>query len=780
MKFTVKFAGRVALVFAALCAIATPLVAQQAQSAPGSPASIVTPELTIPRVQRAPTIEDFLEMEPRNGMAEQMAKVENFRQQRPVEGSPASQRTEAYLGYDEKNLYIVFVCFDREPKNILARMVPRENFVDTNFTGIDELVSITLDTFNDRRRGYVFQLNPYGIQWDGTITEGAGFDASFDALWYSKGQLTPQGFVVWTAIPFKSLRFSSEPKQVWRILLNRDIPRNNEASFWPSFTSRISGFINQAVPMHGLENISPGRNIQFIPYGAFRAFRALDPGHATAEPFFAHTRAEFTGGVDAKVVFKDSLVLDMTVNPDFSQMESDEPQLQTSERFEIFFPEKRPFFIENAAYFRTPINLLFTRRIADPQFGVRLTGKIGRTALGILFADDEAPGERPRLVSHAGKRAYFGVLRVNQEIFGQSTVGLIFTDREFAGGHNRVAGVDTRLRHDRNWTTTLSAVTSSTEDSTGAREAGPAYSASVQRRGRSFNYTMNYTDFSAGFRSDPGFIPRRDLRMAVNSIGYTFHPERKLITWGPRFENVLTWDHSGARLGNEYLASVNFEFARQTNFSLNYNPEFEALRPGDAPGVTQYLGFDRANTFFTFSSKYFRKFEVRGEYVWGERINVDPVAGQAPELARRTQGNLQITLSPLTRLRIDNTYLLFRLRDRPTGESVLNNHIFRSKWNWQFTRELSLRVIAQYDALLANGAHTSLETSKNFNLDFLVTYLLHPGTALYVGYNSNLQNVDLIACPPGSGCSTQIIRRPTQFINDSRGLFAKFSYLIRF
>ncbi len=719
-------------------------------------------------------------MEPRNGMAEQMAKVENFKQQRPVEGSPASQRTEAYLGYDDKNLYVVFICFDREPNKILARMVPRENFVDESFTGIDELVSITLDTFNDRRRGYLFQLNPYGIQWDGTVTEGAGFDASFDALWYSKGQLTPQGFVVWVAIPFKSLRFSNEPKQVWRILLNRDIPRNNEASFWPSFTSRISGFINQAVPMYGLQDISPGRNVQFIPYAAFRSFRALDPGHATAEPFFASRRAEFNGGVDGKIVFKDSLVLDLTVNPDFSQVESDEPQLQTSERFEIFFPEKRPFFIENSAYFRTPINLLFTRRIADPQFGARLTGKIGRTAIGILVADDEAPGKRPSLASELDKRALFSVVRMNREIFGLSTVGLIFTNREFAGGYNRVGGADTRVRFGSNWTTTFQAVTSGSRDSAGAASAGPAYFASVQRRGRSFDYTLNYSDISPGFRSAAGFIPRLDIRQVTQSTGYRFFPERKLNNWGPRLESILMWDHTGARLGEEYLASVHFEFIRQTRFSFYYNPEFEALRPGDAAGVTQYLGFDRTNTFFNFSSKFFRKFEVRGEYVWGEKINVDPVAGQAPELARRTQANLGMTISPLTRLRIDNTYLLFRLRDIQTGESVLNNHIIRSKWNWQFTRELSLRVIAQYDALLANGAHTSLETSKNFNLDFLVTYLLHPGTALYVGYNSNLQNVDLVQCAPGSGCSTQVIRRPTQFINDSRGLFAKFSYLIRF
>jgi len=243
------------------------------------------------------------------------------------------------------------------------------------------------------------------------------------------------------AIPFKSLRFPSTSKQTWGIIFNREIPRLNEDTYWPHISSRIEGQLNQSGSLEGLENISPGRNLQMIPYGVFRSFRALDTRDPLA-PRFVRERADFDAGLDAKFVLKDSLVLDVALNPDFSQVESDEPQVTVNERFEVFFPEKRPFFLENASYFQTPIALLFTRRIADPQFGVRLTGKVGPWALGAFVMDDESPGKRvpPGDPLH-GKRAYFGIVRINRDIGRQSTLGLIFTDREFENSFNRIGGL---------------------------------------------------------------------------------------------------------------------------------------------------------------------------------------------------------------------------------------------------------------------------------------------------------------------------------------------------
>ncbi len=761
-------------------------------AAAGDPPS---PGIVIPRVDRPPTLEDFLEMKPGPAVEGKLAKVDDFRQTRPSDGKPGTERTEAYIGYDDKNLYVVFVAFDSEPKKLRARLVNRENWVDQHGAMLDDGVSVSLDTFNDQRRGYIFQANAYGVQWDGLYSDANGFDESFDTVWGSRGKITTQGFVIWFAIPFKSLRFSSASEQTWGILLNRDLPRKSEVVFWPYTPPNVQGFFRPAASMKGLKDISPGRNMQFIPYGALRAFRALDTRDPLA-PAFAGRRAEFNAGLDSKFVFKDSLVLDLTVNPDFSQVESDEPQITTNERFEVFFPEKRPFFLENASYFQTPINLLFTRRIADPQFGARLTGKMGRYAFGALFADDQSPGRQ--VVSSdplRDQRAYFGVVRVSRDLFKSSSIGLLYVDREFSGdlagrslsnipisaraNFNRVGGVDGRLQFSQSWVALFQAVASSTKFLDGTRIAGPAYQASLSRRGRKFNGGVSYADYSPGFETLPGFVPRKDVRALSGEASYRWWPERRLHSWGPNFTVERVWDHSGTRLNWIVLSELTFNFAAQSSFTLFYAPENELFRPQDFPGIASNLDFHRTTRGFSFSTSVLKQATLSGEFRFGQRVNIDPPAGQPPELVRRSSGNVTLTLRPVFRLRIDNTYLLFRLTDRANQLSVFNNHIIRSKWNWQFNRELSLRVILQYNALLANQVNTSLETTKQFNADILFTYLPHPGTALYVGYNSDLQNLDVTPCGLSATCSTQVVRT-NRFLNDARGFFAKFSYLFRF
>lgn len=363
------------------------------------------PTVTIKRVSRAPTLEDFLGMEPSSDLVGELAKVSGFIQRTPVEGEPSSQLTEVFMGYDDDNLYVIFVAFDDEPEKVRARMTRRESIFD------DDWVTVVLDTFNDQRRAFVFYCNPYGIQRDALFIEGVGEDESFDTLWYSRGERTDRGYVVLYALPFKSLRFSDKDKQTWGLHLERWIPRSNDWSLWPQASSRIARFLSQTGHIE-MENISPGRNIQLIPYAASRSFRALDPDLPEG-PDFVEDFRDISVGLDAKFVIQDSLTLDATANPDFSQVESDEPQVTVNQRFEVFFPERRPFFIENAQYFETPLNLVFTRRIADPLLGARLTGKIGPWAIGALVTNDEAPGKRalPGTPLH-GQSAFYGIFRV--------------------------------------------------------------------------------------------------------------------------------------------------------------------------------------------------------------------------------------------------------------------------------------------------------------------------------------------------------------------------------
>ena len=337
------------------------------------------PTVGIPRLEAPPVFEDFLDMQPPPGHG--MGHVSGFIQQDPEDGEPATQRTDVYFGYDDRAMHFVFVAHDTEPDKIRAHMNRREKISG------DDLVEVMLDAYGDEQRAFAFIVTAGGVQWDAVWTEGRGFDSTWDAVWDSKARLTPGGYVVQMAIPFKSLRFPADAGHDWKMVLIRDIPRATENAFWPRVSNRIEGRLSQSATLTGLEGISPGRNMQLIPYATARNFEVLNEEDAEID----EDDFDPDAGLDAKMVFKDTLALDLTFNPDFSQVESDLPQITVNERFEVFFPERRPFFLENADYFRTPINLLFTRRIADPRTGARLTGKLGSFALGTLVIDDEAP-----------------------------------------------------------------------------------------------------------------------------------------------------------------------------------------------------------------------------------------------------------------------------------------------------------------------------------------------------------------------------------------------------
>lgn len=798
------------------------------------------PTLTIPRLTHAPALEDFLEMQPNGETALQMAKVTGFVQRTPHDGEAVSEETEAYLGYDQKNLYLVFVCFD-DPKKVRARMSRREDIYD------DDQVAVLFDTFHDRRRAYEFQTTALGVQWDAIYTEatraevGGNWDTSFDTVWDSRGKVTSRGFVVWMAIPFKSLRFPATKQQEWGIILYRGIIRKNEDSFWPYVSRKMEGRLGQAATLYGLEGISPGRDIELIPYGVMRSFRSLDTVDPY-NPFFQKAAVQGQPGMDAKFVIRDHFVLDATANPDFSQVESEDPQITVNQRFEVYFPEKRPFFLENEDYFRTPIDLFFTRNIQDPSAGIRLTGKEGPYSVGVMSTDDRAPGLAvPNFCpatslncsdSLTGIRSYFTIARVSRDIFKQSSVGAVYTDWECptTGEYNRAGGLDTRLKFNANWTLEAQAVVSSSNlpglhssnlQSTceynlfpfssgnagkGNYYAGPADKVEVRRNGLHFNYIGTYQDVSPGFVTVPGFVNRVDIRGLYNTIYYRFRPKKGwILSWGPSMLQRYVFDHEGNRLDTNYDPYVRIEGRGQTYIWLDpYEELRERLRPQDFAflGLSENKNQDYHEHISSVRAQtgYLRKVTVGGSYSWGDGVNFVPAAHSLPQglLSRSNTADGTLTFRPVKPLKIENTYLFERLRATdneyllalaqtpgvPIGKGILNNHIVRSKWNWQFTPQLSLRVILQYNSILANTPgntlypYTYLPTQKQFNADFLVTYLVHPGTAIYVGYNSDLQNLDhsLMLDPAGlAGLYT-----PKGYINDSRQFFVKVSYLFRF
>lgn len=742
----------------ALCgALASCVASLQAQgSSPtreGRPAADEASVARITRVAQAPRLEDFVSGDPNlHGPGDSVLTVTRFRQYEPGDGAPASEPTSAYLSYDDKHLYVVFVCRG-DPARIRAGLSKREDIA------VDDGVAVYLDTFHDRRHAYVFQVNPLGVQLDGLVTEGQDDDFSFDAVWQSEGRLTPQGYVVRIAIPFRSLRFPRAPRQEWGIGLVRYIHANSETSFWPYVTKGIAGLVPQFAQLEGLHDISPGRNLQAIPYGAFTGARYLDK----STPAFRSAR-DGRMGMDVKGVIRDALTVDATVNPDFSQVESDEPQVTVNERFETFFPEKRPFFIENAGYFQTPVTLFFSRRIADPGAGVRFTGKMGRWAMGAIGIDDRAPGELPTGEAAERQRAGLGTVRLQRAIGSESALGVLASQRTLGAARNRVASADARLRLTPLWTFTGQGIATSTVDSDGTGSSGTGWYASLSRDGRNMDYAVTYLELSPAFDAQLGFVPRTAIRQLHQELELVTRPTGTVVKVGPTISSSLTWDRDGLLLDHSLEAAFEVKLVGETKLELKRTQAFERFH--DVP-------FDTHETEIAFDSELLKWLAFSSKLKLASAVNHKPAAGVEPFLGDALEGELVFMWRPTERLRLDHTFLYERLTV-PSGVRVFTDRILREKLNYQFSRALSLRAIVDYSAVDRDSTLSRLDPERRWAIDALLTYLVNPWTALYVGYQDGYENVALV---PGTPATLQRTDDPTT--STGRQLFLKVSYLLQ-
>jgi hypothetical protein len=735
--------------------VASPLRAQSGSQVPDNRPGQT---LTITRVEVAPKLEDYLDGTAPDGLQ----AVSEFVQRDPGDGVPASQRTEAYLSYDDDHLYAIFIARDSEPGRVRATLTRREGFEN------DDTVGIALDTFLDQRRAYLFVVNPLGVQRDAVSQDNGEDDESFDTVWESEGQLTDFGYVVRIAIPFKSLRFPNRPEQEWGIALLREIPRNNETSFFPYITRRISGFIRQLATARGMRDVSPGRNFQLIPYAAFAGARFLDVG----QPAFVSER-DGRAGLDGKVVVRDAFTVDLTFNPDFSQIESDEPQVTINQRFEVFFPEKRPFFIENASYFETPFNLFFSRRIADPQVGARVTGKAGGWAMGGLVMDDRAPGEVVAPTDPAfEKRAGIGVFRLQRELPRQSSVGILATTRGFAGESSQVAAIDGRYRLSDTWVVTGQLALSQVEED-GATLSDPAIQIEFDRTGRNWGAFLRFEDVGEDFRAPLGFVNRVDTRVVNPFFRYTWFPERAgIVSLRPELSGTALWNHAGTLEDWDVNAEFRVELKGQTEIEAGLSESMERF---------EGIEFRKRGYSASFETALLKWLEGSASVETGQEINFFPSAGVQAFLANGTEAEVSMTLKPIAQLRLDQTYLFTRLIARDNvpqvqpGSVIVDNHIWRSRASYQFTRRLSLRAILDYSAVLPDSTLIDLEREKRFTADLLATYQIDPWTAIYVGYTDGYGNLEIDPL-------SRDRLRPTNsaFHPLGRQLFVKTSYLLRF
>ena len=420
----------------------------------------------IPLTIDAPVIDGKLDEE----MWKQAAVFKDFIQTSPGDRIAPSKPTEVYVFYDETNLYIGFKCWDDKDK-IRATVAKRDEV-----TGEDN-VRVWLDTYDDQRRAYIFAYNPFGIQQDGIYTEGRGTDFSVDIVMESKGVIQDWGWSVEVKIPFKSLRYAAGEGKKWGFNVARNIERfNDEFDEWMPIDPNITGRLIQHGKITGLNDIKFEKTLEVVPSVTVsetgnrtrnvarylvNQFGYYDP---VSNPNGLVERSRFVNspikpefGANIKYTLTPNITLDAAINPDFAEIEADAPIVAANRRFPVFFQEKRPFFLEGADIFNSPLQIFYSRTIIDPDYAAKLTGKIGKYSFGFLGASDNAPGNydeddindrsiRPRIDEFIGKNATFAVLRVKRDFGAENNVGFFGTYRGFPEQKNLVGGFDGRFK----------------------------------------------------------------------------------------------------------------------------------------------------------------------------------------------------------------------------------------------------------------------------------------------------------------------------------------------
>jgi hypothetical protein len=749
--------------------------------------------LTIPQLRVRPTLSDFLGPG-LDSPATKMLRVDRFIERYPVDGLKPQNSTTAYLGYTHDYLFVAFICRDHQPSLIRAHMAQRDSLGD------DDHVRVMLDTFHDQRRAFVFESNPLGIQADALYSEQDGYDFSFDTVWSTWGRVTPFGYVVLMRIPFSSLYFAkSEPDEMrtWGIILERNISHSNESDYWPRSNPDIAGQLTQDMAVQGFEDIEHGRNLQFEPYVLARSLRKLNTANPV-NPFFDVKHFQTYTGLDAKFILHNSLVLDTTVNPDFSQVGVNDPAAP-NQRFPPYFPEVRPFFIENSSYFMTPIGLYYTNNIVTPQYGARLTGKLGPWAMGVLDVDDRSPGQAvPENSPEANSRAHFYIGRVDRDIGRHSNAGFIYADREYLGSFNRAGGSDYRARVGSRWTFTGQALTSETRNISNGTQgeqkcqnkalycSGQAYFEQTSYSDLHRNWWVAYNDTSAGFVTDTGFFVRPDVREPSGRFSYTFLPARgPILSHGPSIYGERIWDHTGLPLDYYLHPSYSFTFKARTSLSAYVSVGQDQLRPVDYSALESNVEYHTQRAGFNFYTSPVPYFAASGGYYSGTTIYYEPPGGQGPGPVNVSSPHVSLDVKPFRSVDLDNSYVYTHFTNPDDGELVYDNHELISRWNYQFNKALSLNLIGQYVATLPHPDATDLSDSKDLFADALLTYMPHPGTAVYFGYIGNYANLDRSLCTrlDNGLCNPGYPILPTtdsSMMNDNKDLYLKVSYLLRF
>jgi hypothetical protein len=688
----------------------------------------VVPTVIPARVQQPPTIDGRLD-DPAWRTA---TRVTNFVQQRPLDREPATEPTDVYIAYDNDRLYVGVYAHYSDSGLVRANRVDRDRIWE------DDRLSIIFDTFRDQQRAYRFAVNGYGVQGDALIGNGGGLgDTSWDALFASAGQPAEDGWTAELAIPFKSLRYPARgPGEAhrWALQIERDIISKDENVVWSPISRDVMSELGQMGTLEGLSDLSTSRNLELLPtFTAVRVRRLNDAGRF-------ETAGVEEGGINLKYGITSNLTLDFTYNPDFSQIESDRQQIEVNQRFPISYPELRPFFLEGQEIFRIPgpIAFIHTRTIVDPQFGAKLSGKIGKTTLGVLAANDEAPGKVDDRNDRAfGKTAQFVVGRARYDLYRESTTSVIFTNREFLDQYSRALGFDGEFAFGRTHRGFGRIIGTDHLDAQGVRRRGYFYDVNFRKDGRNLGYSVVTNAVSPDLRTDVGFVRRVDQRNTLGNVTYRWWPGNWIVNWGPRFSHSRNYQFNRTLQDEQSSASVNFSFAKNISANAGINRDMERYREVNF-WKTRYSFGGRVATS--------RRIEVSAGFNGGDQIRF--IAD--PYLGRGTAWDTSVTVKPLSRLQSDISLTASRLVNPRTSEEVFDIKILRVLTTYQFTDRLLIRNIIDHNTF-----------DKTAGLNFLFTYRVNSGTVFYAGYDSRY-------------------RDSTGYHQTNRAIFMKLQYLFRY
>jgi hypothetical protein len=677
----------------------------------------------------------------------------------PEFGRAAKQKTLVYTAYDRYHLYFGIQCYDKEPDKILATVHKRDT------SGGDDLVGVWIDSHNDGQNAYFLTANPFGIQMDGILNPDGTSDMAQDFIWESVGKKNAEGYAVEFKIPFQSLRFAKAKIVPMKIGFFRLIKRYSEQYAYPEWKQSKGSRVEQLARVK-LKGITYKRVVEVLPSITSMIRNELDDSNELVPV----DEQKVHMGLTSKVGITSDLTLDISVNPDFSHIESDRGQVDVNLRVDVLREEKRPFFLEGLEHFMfagtgsaTPIQFIVnTRNIIDPVLGLKLSGKVGRSGIiNSLFSIDESPRHHWKVQNGEADdpgRNYYGVLRYKHLLGKDSYLGGVITSKAFTGGTLRTSGLDSRLRISGTmslnsfYLRTVKDGTHPTDDRPGEPENSKdwAWGGNFEFDSKHYYALIGYHDLSKYFKMSPGRVVRTNYRKysaQLERFIYTSSTLLKRLTLG--YDGFIAKDKEYDMQEYSHNISTRFDFPLYSRLTVGYTFATEVYK-----GIL----FERDRLSIYGRTQPSKFFFLEAEYI----------TGASPYYPTSEQGDikelyLNVTLQPTEKFSSQFSFTREKLHHRLTKEEIYNIAIYRNKTTYQLNKHLSLRSIVEY---------TTGQNTRKLLCDALLEFTYIPGTVIHLGYGPVFEKENVMR--------EDELRQWNHFRTISSTVFFKASYLFRF